>query len=251
MKKRFEVYLILILLISILGIVKIDALTTSSGIWHDEGNISVIKQSCPSGTCLWSSQWIQTNVKLKDITPLKNAISWTFNYLDYINAAPAIGGHSASQIWVKVRPTLANMYTEEMTLLQALKTAWGLCAPDDITNLTYSGPTNKTQAYHYGTEIAVTIDGITESLQDAINNGVFCYNYYWATGTWSKSGGGGADDYGSCGTITQTRTVTCMRNDGTAMADSYCTEAKPATSQTFYHQCYLHLMGGGTMGVGE
>lgn len=224
----------IILLISILGITSVNALNTPE--WHTADKISIIKQDCPSGTCLWSSQWTNTLVNLEEITPLKTAISYTFNYLDYIDATPIIGGHNASEIWVKVRPSLYNMYTEEMTLLQALKTAWGLCPAYDITNTTYSGPTNRTTAFHYATEIEVTIDGVTTTLQDAINGGTFCWNYYWATGEWT--GGAG------CGTITQTRTVNCIQSDtGAIVDDSKCTEIKPATSQSYYHQCYWTYVG--------
>lgn len=234
--------LIIILLISILGISTINALNTESGIWHPSTNVSVIKQDCPLTLCLFDSNWINTKVTLDQITSLKTAISWTLNYLDYKDDIPIIGGHNASQIWVKIRPSIYNTYLEEMSLLQALKTAWGLCPPNDITNSSYSGPIDKTQAYHYATEVEVTIDGVTASLQDAINGGTFCYNYYWATGSWV--------DVAGCGTLTHSRTVTCMRNDGTIMADSYCTETKPATSESYFHQCYLHRLNWGNTGCG-
>ncbi len=238
--KKVCAYIIVGLLISILGITTADALNTESGIWHSSDKISVIKQDCPLPWCLWESNWVNTPVTLEDITPLKLGISWTINLLDYKDAEPIIGGHNASQIWVKVRPTLVNNFQEEMTLLKALKSAWGLCPPNDITN-TYSGPTDKTQAYHYGTEVEVTIDGITTSLQDAINGGTFCWNYYWATSSWVDAAG--------CGTLTHTRTVNCVQSDtGARVDESKCTETKPATSEAYFHQCYLHRLSWGNRG---
>jgi len=216
--RKGEICIGIILLISVLGITTINALNTPE--WHTADKISMIKQSCPSGTCLWDSQWTNTIVNLEEITPLKTAISWTFNYLDYRDTVPMVGGHNASQIWVKVRPTLVNDYQTEMTLLKALKSSWGLCPPDDIIDITYSGPTDKTLAYHYATEVEVTIDGVTESLQDAINGGTFCYSYYWVISDWSGEAG--------CGYVTQTRTYYCARSDGVSVENSYCEQTTPA-----------------------
>ena len=52
-----------------------------------------------------------------------------------------------------------------------------------------------------------------------------CATYSWQTGSWgtcSKTCGGG----------TQTRTVSCKRNDGVTVSSTYCSGTKPATSQT-------------------
>lgn len=51
------------------------------------------------------------------------------------------------------------------------------------------------------------------------------YTYSWDTWTWWSCSV-------SCGWWTQTRSVTCRRNDGVTVADSFCTTTKPATSQT-------------------
>ena len=54
------------------------------------------------------------------------------------------------------------------------------------------------------------------------------WSYSWNTGNWGSCSA-------SCGNGTQTRTVTCKRNDGQTVADSLCTKyvgTKPATSQT-------------------
>ncbi len=53
------------------------------------------------------------------------------------------------------------------------------------------------------------------------------WSYSWKAGQWS-------DCSVSCGGGTQTRSVTCLRNDGQTVADSLCTKyvgGKPSTSQ--------------------
>ena len=52
-----------------------------------------------------------------------------------------------------------------------------------------------------------------------------CYTYSWNTGWWWSCSA-------SCGWGTQTRTVSCQRNDGTTASDSFCTGTKPAVSQS-------------------
>ncbi len=57
-----------------------------------------------------------------------------------------------------------------------------------------------------------------------ISNPIYTYSY--VVSAWS------ACSATACGTQgTQTRTVTCMRNDGVAGADSYCTGTKPDSTQ--------------------
>ena len=54
------------------------------------------------------------------------------------------------------------------------------------------------------------------------------WSYRWNTGGWGNCSA-------SCGGGTQTRTVTCVRNDNQTVSDALCTKfvgTKPATSQT-------------------
>ncbi len=58
------------------------------------------------------------------------------------------------------------------------------------------------------------------------------YTYSWNTASWGACST-------SCGTGTQTRSVWCQRSDGATVSDSYCSGAKPATSQScsLYSSC--------------
>jgi hypothetical protein len=76
-------------------------------------------------------------------------------------------------------------------------------------------------------------------------------SYAWSTGAWSSC------PY-LCGGGTQTRSTTCLRNDGTTVADSYCSGAgtKPSTSQTCntnscYHTCYQAQQAGVVAATGS
>jgi hypothetical protein len=57
------------------------------------------------------------------------------------------------------------------------------------------------------------------------------WTYAWTPTSWSTPA--------ACGSTTSTRSVTCVREDGTTVADASCTDAKPATTQaaTDYSTC--------------
>jgi hypothetical protein len=67
-------------------------------------------------------------------------------------------------------------------------------------------------------------------LEAAVNNegynldGSEYVTYSWQIGDWQSGG--------TCGTVTDTRTVMCMGSDGNTYADSNCSGTKPTTTQT-------------------
>lgn len=233
MKKR-GICISIILLISIFGITMVSALNTED--WHSANKVSV---------SAWYSMTLGRTIEtLDDIVSLKlDATKFSESDANFAVA----GGHKTSEIWVSTK-------NGEMTLLQAINSGEkGLCPRADIsTEVIYSGPTDKTQAYHYATEVEVTIDTITTSLQSAIDGGTFCSSYYWVISDWSTCTG--ANDENCCGTVTQTRTFHCTRSDGLTMDNSYCTGerecdpsswiciiSEPQTTQTYFHQCYYYF----------
>ncbi len=130
-------------------------------------------------------------------------------------------GHNTENIWVSVA-------SGEKTLSNALKTAKGLCgtAPKTYTQNIDPG--------HVATEIGVVVDGINLTLQEAINNGLFCAE--WEIGSCSASCGGGS------------QTVICKRGDGLVLDDNYCTDAKPSTSCNTQSCCTPSTISLGTNG---
>jgi hypothetical protein len=71
-------------------------------------------------------------------------------------------GHSANEIWVSVKDG-------EMNLLQALSSTNKLC-PRSPPKTSYTGPSDKSKAYHYASEIEISTG---KSFQQAIDNGEF------------------------------------------------------------------------------
>jgi len=71
-------------------------------------------------------------------------------------------GHSADEIWVSVKDG-------EMYLLQALSSKNKLC-PRSPPKTSYTGPSDKSKAYHYASEIEISTG---KSFQQAIDNGEF------------------------------------------------------------------------------
>lgn len=224
--KKSSGCLILILLISIFGITTINALNIEE--WHTANKISF-------------APWVSVTLGYKSISTLEDIVSLKLDatkFQEGDSSFAVAGGHKASEIWVLTK-------NGEMTLLQAINSGEkGLCPRADIsTELIYSGPIDKTQAYHYATEVEVTTNEVITSLQNAIDGGYFCANYSWVISDWT--GGPG------CGVVTQTRTYYCARSDGLVMDDSYCTGERecdpsswicitstPSTTQTYFHQCY-------------
>lgn len=77
---------------------------------------------------------------------------------------------------------------------------------------------NVSSTWRHVPQIYINVNGVWKPI----------WTYTWSIGGWGSCSA-------SCGGGTQTRTVTCTRNDGTVMADSICTKfvgAKPATSQS-------------------
>jgi hypothetical protein len=108
---------------------------------------------------------------------LQNAIETDLfnnpNIFASISSPPNIyEGHNSNEIWVSINGT-------EMTLAEAILTK-NLCGSANPTTSYINAP----DPSHLATEIEIIRDGQTESLQDAINEGVFCVLNY---GIWNFS----------------------------------------------------------------
>ena len=125
----------------------------------------------------------------------------------YISVLSLNPGHNANQIWASVKDG-------EMSLFQALSSTNKLCPASPIKSSYASSPTDKSQPYHYATEIQLPSG---KSLQEAIDAGDFCYVWYTDDSSCSATCGGG------------TRTTYCSHN-GVQVADNYCYGTKPSVS---------------------
>jgi len=135
------------------------------------------------------------------------ASNFVFPSHTYTSAVSINPGHNLNQIWVSVKDG-------EMNLSQALSSTNKLCPASPVKTNHTSSPTDKSQPYHYATEIQLPSG---KNLQEAIDAGDFCYSWYTNTSSCSLVCGGG------------TRTTYCNHN-GIQVADSYCYGTKPSVS---------------------
>ena len=100
-----------------------------------------------------------------DVGTLQHAINGNYFTQTHTYSSPSAlnPGHTANEIWVSVKDG-------EMNLIQALSSANKLC-PASPLKTSYSGPTDKSKAYHYASEIGISSG---KSFQQAIDDGNFC-----------------------------------------------------------------------------
>jgi len=173
---------------------------------------------------------------------LESGYSYFYGSHSYSLSSSFSFGHNPTQVWVSVQ-------NGEMTLFNALSSTHKLC-PNPSKPTTYSN-TNIPNPSHVATEIYLSSG---KTLQQAINDGNFCtpivYTYSWYVSGWSTT------VIDACSN-SLTRTVYCQRNDGTQVADSYCSGTKPYSS-TSTQDChwkqgstyYAVLIGEAYCGVG-
>lgn len=142
--------------------------------------------------------------KTIDAIAVSNFVFPSHTYTSVLSLNP---GHNTNQIWVSVKDG-------EMNLSAALSSTNKLCPANPIKTSYASSPTDKTQPYHFANEIQLASG---KNLQEAIDNGDFCYFWYTDTSLCSAICGGG------------TRTTYC-NHSGVQVADSYCYGTKPSVS---------------------
>ncbi len=201
-KKRY-IYVIIGLLILVSGIFIINASVIKTKRWNSGEEIPIS---------------IDGDEKtLQDAIEDKNSMSLH----PFVQPALILNpSHNLDEIWVSVDG-------DETTLQEALSTTRGLCGNSTVPYS--SAPT--ALAYHFASEIEITIDYFSEmSLQEAIDDGEFCYSYEWKIGTCNKTCGGGKWD------------VLCNRNDGITDDDRYCLSTEPKPSENCNtHSCCTPL----------
>lgn len=124
-------------------------------------------------------------------------------------------GHSANNIKIYI--------DSEITLQEAIDNDISFCKDNTPSfnwkNLFFG---------HNSDEVEIVINNQTMDFQNAINSKKLCppYTYSWKElGDWTECSA-------SCAGGTQTQTVICQRDDEITVADTFCSGAKPSTTQT-------------------
>jgi hypothetical protein len=179
----------------------ISSLVDKETSWHDSDNIFIQVD----GYSMTLQEAIDNNV-------FKNGADESYTE-DFVNP-----GHRGSSVWISVN-------LEEMTLQRAILEG-KLCGGEEILE-SYS---NVLEYCQFGDEIELDSG---KSLQEAIDNGDFCYeeilySYLWYTGPWGPCIDNPYDYNLDC---VQTRVVYCKRDDGQQVPDGYCDLPKPDYEQ--------------------
>ena len=128
----------------------------------------------------------------------------------YINNDPTYPGASAS-----VSMTTATVYSWQLAGSGSCSATCG----GGTQQLTYQCEDG------FGDVInSAQCSGLTQPPQTSTCNTLACSTYSWGTSDWSSCSV-------TCGSGTQTRTVTCQSSSGDTVSDSYCTDSVPASSQ--------------------
>lgn len=201
MQKRFVWIIGILFLISSIFIVSA-VINKISGAWHSGTNFDFvsngIKHIIPS----------QKEYLGDYYTP--HTYSLPTGIINYI---PPSHGHNVDKIWVSVNGI-------ESDLLTALKTPKRLCSKTGVSSYK-SGPSDKSIPYHLASEIEFDS---TKSLQDAIDEGFFCYDYFWKTSDWGACTSDGK----------RRRIVGCYIRElitDKLIDDAFCIESKPITEE--------------------
>lgn len=185
-KGYFVLFLVVTLFISLIASTGVD----KTKVYHNSTNISIGIDGI--------------NQTLDTITP-SNFVFFSHVYSSVLSLNP---GHNFNQIWVSVKEG-------EMNLFAALQSTGKLCPANPIKTNYTSSPTDKSQPYHYATEIQLSSG---KNLQEAIDAGDLCdYSWYTNSTSCNVSCGGGI------------QTTYCRNKLGAQVADSYCSGTKPST----------------------
>ena len=135
----------------------------------------------------------------------------------YGSWAPANGCGATTQ----TRSAACNNTAGSGTQTQAVT-----CLRDDGTTVANSYCTGTAPATSAScTPTSTTVCGTEAAVSQAVTLTDTC-SYSWGTGAWS------APSSTCSAAAVETRSVSCVRSDGTAVATSYCSGSAPASSQT-------------------
>ena len=158
-----------------------------------------------------------------------NAVSITANSADIVSNAVSIADHQSTLNTIKSCGDLGRIYGPDHM------TASGDCVgamqvkEDGVIDAPYGvrlGELTPCNTSNTGAVRYSTSDNMIQ-VCDAGNWTSLGASFFWSTSSWGACST-------TCGTGTQSRSVSCNNNGGLTVADSYCSGAKPETLQSCF-----------------